>query len=634
MFGGGSISRSPAGAVLLSVRCRLVRGMQLQHGHLLISAQWIRFEPAGPDDPDPAEPRDSERDSTTGWARDGEPESKELPRPRAWAVAQLRELLPRRYLLRRVALELFLVGGASHFLCFAERETRRRVHKRILGLRPPLLDPASTYVNYGRSLLESRHQQLLEDWQQWRVSNFDYIMRLNTLAGRTYNDLTQYPVFPWVIKDFTSGTLDLEDPKIYRDFSKPVGAQHPTQAARFAERYDSYEDAGMGSQPFHYGSHYSSAGIVLHYLIRLEPFATEHINLQGGRFDVADRLFDDVSETWQMCQSSMSDVKELIPEFFCCPDFLRNVSNLPLGTMQNGHVLGDVTLPPWAKTPEDFVRIQREALESDYVSQHLHLWVDLIFGHKQRGDAAREAINVFYYLTYEGAVNLDVLEPKMRRAVEAQIQFFGQTPSQLLSRPHPRRRPRSAVGAQSHMFARAEAVKVHGPYWLGGRRGARRPEPAAASVSGDALDFICAVPLDDRLLSITRGGRLFVHRWFPLKPDGGGQPFTFEPASSPLLTLPEASPAARTHGGGGGPTYCVSSDGKWLLSGGHWDNALRCTSLTRPELVVAAHLEITLHIVSRRLLLMTAGTFHRWSRRGSTRARSAASTPAPTGPPS
>lgn len=29
-------------------------------------------------------------------------------------------------------------------------------------------------------------------------------MYLNTLAGRTYNDYMQYPVFPWVLADYTS----------------------------------------------------------------------------------------------------------------------------------------------------------------------------------------------------------------------------------------------------------------------------------------------------------------------------------------------------------------------------------------------------------------------------------------------
>ena len=41
----------------------------------------------------------------------------------------LRELMPRRYLLRRVALELFLDEGGAHFLTFADRETRRCVHR-------------------------------------------------------------------------------------------------------------------------------------------------------------------------------------------------------------------------------------------------------------------------------------------------------------------------------------------------------------------------------------------------------------------------------------------------------------------------------------------------------------------------
>ena len=40
--------------------------------------------------------------------------------------------------------------------------------------------------------------------QKRDISNFEYLMYLNTLAGRTYNDYMQYPVFPWVLADYTS----------------------------------------------------------------------------------------------------------------------------------------------------------------------------------------------------------------------------------------------------------------------------------------------------------------------------------------------------------------------------------------------------------------------------------------------
>lgn len=83
-------------------------------------------------------------------------------------------------------------------------------------------------------------------------------------------------------------------------------------------------------------------------------------------------------------------------------------------------------------------------MESEYVSQHLHEWIDIIFGFKQRGEEAVKAHNgtvvqphfmtclVFYYLTYEGAVNLDkITNERERAATESQIAEFGQTPSQV-----------------------------------------------------------------------------------------------------------------------------------------------------------------------------------------------------------
>lgn len=139
-------------------------------------------------------------------------------------------------------------------------------------------------------------------------------MYLNTAAGRTYSDLTQYPVFPWILQDYESDSIDLRDPEIYRDLTKPIGALNPDRLEDIINRYNSM-DPSSGIPKFHYGTHYSSSAAVLFYLIRLEPFTSLHIDLQNGRFDHADRLFHSIQNIWKSCYESTGDVKELSNNF-------------------------------------------------------------------------------------------------------------------------------------------------------------------------------------------------------------------------------------------------------------------------------------------------------------------------------
>lgn len=48
------------------------------------------------------------------------------------------------------------------------------------------------------------HRSATDRWVDGELSNFEYLMILNTQAGRSPNDLTQYPVFPWILQDYTS----------------------------------------------------------------------------------------------------------------------------------------------------------------------------------------------------------------------------------------------------------------------------------------------------------------------------------------------------------------------------------------------------------------------------------------------
>ena len=151
-----------------------------------------------------------------------------------------------------------------------------------------------------------------ELWRKRKISNFDYLMAINKMAGRTFNDIAQWPVFPWILCDYSSDTIDLSDSRVYRDLTKPVGALNANRLAQLLERYAELESFGFSeSEKFLYGSHYSSPGVILHFLIRQEPFTSMAIDLQSGRFDCPDRLFFDLSESWSSCNTSTSDVKEV-----------------------------------------------------------------------------------------------------------------------------------------------------------------------------------------------------------------------------------------------------------------------------------------------------------------------------------
>ncbi|GAB1311754.1 Beige protein-like 1 [Madurella fahalii] len=382
---------------------------------------------------------------------------------RSWRWQDVLSISKRRFLFRDVAIEIFFTDGRSYLLTAINPTMRDEIFARLTaktphtnnanllpnpedawrleGLRISEDTPQTLGAKFGSIFNSAGWNPMMRRWQRGEISNFHYLMLVNTMAGRTFNDLTQYPVFPWVLADYTSEELDLNNPATFRDLSKPMGAQSPSRAADFAMRHRSL--AEIGETPFHYGTHYSSAMIVSSYLIRLPPFVQSFILLQGGTFDHPDRLFFSIEGAWTSAsRDNGSDVRELIPEFFYLPEFLTNINGYNFGVRQGGGGRVDnVILPPWAKgDPKIFIAKHREALESPYVSQRLHQWIDLVFGYKQRGDVAVESLNVFHPLSYKGARDLDnITDPQERLITTGIIHNFGQTPHQIFTKPHPAR---------------------------------------------------------------------------------------------------------------------------------------------------------------------------------------------------
>eukprot|EP00075_Anas_platyrhynchos_P036846 XP_027326099.1 neurobeachin isoform X16 [Anas platyrhynchos] len=418
-----------AGPVVLSTPAQLVAPVVVAKGTLSITTTEIYFEV---DEDDPAFKKIDPKVLAYTEGLHGK-----------WMFSEIRAVFSRRYLLQNTALEVFMANRTSVMFNFPDQATVKKVVYSLprVGVGTSYGLPQARRISLATPRQLYKSSNMTQRWQRREISNFEYLMFLNTIAGRTYNDLNQYPVFPWVLTNYESEELDLTLPGNFRDLSKPIGALNPKRAVFYAERYETWEDDQ--TPPYHYNTHYSTSTSTLAWLVRIEPFTTFFLNANDGKFDHPDRTFSSVARSWRNSQRDTSDVKELIPEFYYLPEMFVNSNGYNLGIREDEVVVNDVDLPPWAKKPEDFVRINRMALESEFVSCQLHQWIDLIFGYKQRGPEAVRALNVFHYLTYEGSVNLDsITDPVLREAMEAQIQNFGQTPSQLLIEPHP---PRSSA---------------------------------------------------------------------------------------------------------------------------------------------------------------------------------------------
>ncbi|KAI4900882.1 hypothetical protein NFI96_019643 [Prochilodus magdalenae] len=532
-----------------------------------------------------------------------------------WLFTEIRAIFSRRYLLQNTALEIFMANRTAVMFNFVDAAMVKKVVHCLprVGVGTNYGLPQTRRISLASPKQLFKASNVTQRWQRREISNFEYLMFLNTISGRTYNDLNQYPVFPWVITNYDTEDLDLTLPSNYRDLSKPIGALNPKRAAFFSERYETWEDEQVPK--FHYGTHYSTASFTMMWLLRIEPYTTLFLNFQGGKFDHADRTFSSISRAWRNCQRDTSDVKELSPEFFYLPEMFLNSNNYNLGVMDDGTVVSDVELPPWAKSPEEFIRINRllmvqfshaagkiktqikkqfmllssvyrhvgfMALESEFVSCQLHQWIDLIFGYKQQGPEAVRALNVFYYLTYEGAVNLSSInDPMLREAVESQIRSFGQTPCQLLIEPHPPRS--SAMQVTPLMFTdqmQQDVIMVL-------KFPSNSPVVHVAANTQPGLN-------NPAIITVTANRLFAVNKWHGLT--GHQSSSTPEQYQLPVEIDPLIGSNVGTHRRQitdlldqsiqvGSQCFIVTADNRFLLLAGFWDKSFRVYSTDTGKLV-------------------------------------------------
>ena len=513
-----------------------------------------------------------------------------IPSVQEWDWTTVVGINKRRYQMCSSAVEISFQDGASMFLDFGTSEQRKAFFRFV---------QKATLPNYDKTTSASPKTRLrisdaTERWRKREMSNFDYLMVLNDFAGRNYHDLSQYPVFPWVISNYSSTAIDLSDESNFRDLSKPVGAQTKERERLFRKKYQetkemcetsSNDEEGriLHGYPRHYATHYSSPHTITWFMLRVEPFTTLSVDLAGGTFDKADRQFQSIAQAWESCSASdcLTDVKELIPEMYYFPDMLRNTNRAKFGKTQTHEEIDNVLLPRWAnESPEQFVKINRMALESEYVSAHLHEWIDLIFGYKQRGpylnggsDAAVDACNIYFHLSYEDAVDAERLRvdrPDLFHMVKNVVNNFGQSPTVLFERPHlPRRAPSLVI---YKLFSRTNYS--HAPSILLYK---------SVKVTRYPITFIA---IAEKLVVVNSTRCYGLHDWQTLDRDID-PPFTMSVSKSRMQSLgePTYGPQAKQWQHASSCLFATSANGKTIFSCGHWDGTFKATQLATNKVV-------------------------------------------------
>ena len=359
-------------------------------------------------------------------------------------------ILMRSFTLRQTGIEIFTKTGETfliHFLSLSPTQAMNVLQKRKEFYNNCRLQ---LYPSYKENI---KHCDETRRWVNGEMSNFEYLMFLNIMSGRTFNDSSMYPIFPWILSSYNCD--DVND-ATFRDLSKPIGFFGESRHEEINARMRDMEQFDQSA--FMFSACYSTPLSVFLYNLRMEPFTTLHIQMQSGKFDHAARIFSSVEDAYRMTTNHMNDYRELIPEFFYCTAFLRNENQFDLGKVGEKDI-SDVALPKWAHgDATEFIYLHRKALER---AQNIEKWIDLIWGSKSRGEAAREAFNLFDPNMYDEAwekLDREIPDPTSpeyqgrKILIEATMTNCGQIPPLLFTEDHPSKNIRPKPKVNEHVI--------------------------------------------------------------------------------------------------------------------------------------------------------------------------------------
>ena len=357
----------------------------------------------------------------------------------------IKRIIKRRSFLMYQSFEVYCLNGKSYFFNLYRKENCDNVFKILSAIRDSL-DDKDKFEFITENITEET-KKVINEVKSSQINNYLYLLKLNYLASRTFNDLTQYPLLPWLFFDINKidsllsndesiigqiGTIrteseipinfeqDMENSELdildntkvnneeltkklnLRNFIYPVSMQTEEKRDRHIKNnYDSL------------GNHYSTTSYIFFYLVRNYPLTEAMIQLQNNTKENPNRLLLSLGKYLKILLEN-NENRESCPEFFSRFDFYCNLNCAFFGIQEEKKALVDDLrihkgLDISGNLYSTYFKYEyffRKLINSFLISKFLPDWIDFIFGTKQI-EKNQNSFWVFSKSSYEEKVNLE-----------------------------------------------------------------------------------------------------------------------------------------------------------------------------------------------------------------------------------
>ena len=380
-------------------------------------------------------------------------------------INEIEEIIVRRYLYDYRAFEIFLKNGKSYYFNLYSKDNLKKFFDEISKLR----DIEKRIIRYPKKAFEEKNYY--KSWIDDQISTYQYLLYVNKFSSRSFNDINQYPIFPWIFRESSLGSHRNKNkiPK-FRDLRYPISMKGNTVDLEKEEEEKEEIEAFFESSkeeskkyPSHFRLHYSTSGYLLSFLVRVSPYTEEQIIFQNNQFDSPSRQLNSIDEILTILSTS-HDNRELIPEYFTTVEFYLNMNYVYFGFRLNDKLLINdvVEQENYFKSVAQYayynrlilnIKLDFNELFQGFINKQelkINSWIDLIFGYKQWNEKPKkDDLNLFGKYSYNQYINFDKILDKFEKKKydektiiekiekkKLRIINFGQCPEVLFNKKH------------------------------------------------------------------------------------------------------------------------------------------------------------------------------------------------------